>query len=90
MTMATIEALADALGTSHDKATKWLRRGPEYYSQKAMPTLDPFKAFRKRVVASEAAEAGWRVVTADDIRDEESFYRQGGTNTARGDKASIL
>lgn len=81
-TKTTLEALAQALGHNDpDSAAKWLRRGPTYYGQKATPTLDPFKAFRRRVVGSEAEEAGWRVVTADQLRDEEKWWKDEATKT---------
>ena len=79
----TLDALADALGTDRSAAAKWLRRGPDYYGKKATPSLDPFKAFRRRVVNTEAIEAGWRVVTADQLRDEEQWWRDEGNRPER-------
>ena len=75
---ATLQALAEALGHNDpNAAAKWLRRGPAYYGSKATPTLDPFKMFRRRVVGSEADEAGWRIVSAEQLRDEERWWREG-------------
>lgn len=90
MTPETIKALAEALGTDDAAAAKWLRRGPDYYSIKARPTTRPWKPFRGRVVNAEVHDAGWRVVTADDLRDTETFYRKGGESNERLSSTSVL
>lgn len=85
MTQETIQALAEALNTDDAAAAKWLRRGPEYYSHKARPTTRPWKPFRGRVVKAEVQDAGWRVVTAETLRDDEAFHRKDGDASRRGD-----